>query len=659
MKTNNRQLHMEWIACAAALVILILLLSSCDGTPSEESMPSVPETTVQTTAAEETVELPSEAVPEAAAPSEAETEPTQATEAEETSSGTVSAGTVDLTHTSDEVLAMYPSIEKFGEEPEEETDDAPVEVPAPGTQKNPYVEMLAGYPAQVLSVNIPAGESASYLILGSAGTVVTVDDPAITLSQGEEPAPASETDTVALDLGNAVDDPVIRLSNTGTEPKACTVSLVEALGIKTNPEPVTDNTRIAVKLAEGDLNGHHYLWTAPAGGQLILSTESEILEIMLPDYGELLVPAAEGPENIVLRVEEGEKLLIHAMAVPGEDGLLPEVETEILLQWTPDAGTAENPEEQVTPEETEEAASANLLDPLPGTEAKPMELDPAMETVNLLTLSAGETLYCCAEAEGMLLTLTGTDVTLIREGVEYPAQEGGVVLTIREPETVFALRSDSEQEQTLELVFTYPLGREENPLWLDMTDQVTIPAGKTMYCAAKADGMVMTMKGDDLSVIHNGREYCPEKDLLEIPCHGASAFEPPVFTITNKGEADVICDISFDYPQGHFMNPVPLELGSNAVRTGEGVCYFQWFAQENGTLTVTMEGERGWEYVLNNLTAGVNGEVHDSQDAPPVPSQTVEVTAGDEIQLIFHPEEAPLIFSATFVPLLQPTEESE
>lgn len=958
MKKNNSKVNIVWIAGAAALVILILLLSACTGKQPED-VPAV-QTTEATVAPTAAPTVPAteagEEATEATASTEETTAPTESFGTVTGSGTTTEAGVV-----SDEVLAKYPSIEDFGEEPEEDDSEeaVTVEVPAPGTQTNPYVEMLAAYPAEIVSVNIPGGESSDYLILGSAGTVLTIENPNAEVSLGELQCKADANGVVTLDLTQTAEDPVIRITNGGTEAAAYTVHITEApggrtnphsitltqipgsvqtaqipaeasvyysienaggtiltltepavrvtyndtvhelpapeaseeetadptdatasteavetaeeppasepetaepqvltlelesaeenqpvllqltnigadtavytmnfaypLGAEGNPEPLTSLESVTASLKAGDLDGYHYSWIPALDGTVTITADPAVCHVTLMDPADGREAAAEDG-TVSLDVQMGNALRIRVMAVQQEDGTYPAAEAVLQGTFTPAPGTSaedplviddplepvalsfsagetvylsgmfqemiatldngadmtalfeeqtvlaarsgiltlefpaqegeepapllfaltsavgqdsvltfgypeghrENPaallpgENEVRLEENdpegfwlawtaecdgfltlslEEGAqwqlsvedpaaetglrtytsaddpltaeitlevkqyqqvrmnvntlpaeaegnppdgavtiAASFFDPLLGTEAKPLALDAAAETVNTLTVEPGQTLYCSAQAEGMILTLTGSEITLLHNGAEYPAEEGPVVLTIREADSLLLIRSDAQEAQTAEIVFTYPLGQEKNPIWLDMEDQITIPAGKTMYCTAKADGMVMTLTGAELSVLHNGAEYLPEEDAIRIPCEGANTFEPPLFAITNHGAQDAVCDVSFEYPLGHFMNPIPLELGENSavMEENNAGCYFQWTAEAEGTLTVTIQSEGNWEYVMNNLTTGVNGDIFCSADTPAVPAQTAAVSAGDEIQLILH-----------------------
>ena len=194
-----------------------------------------------------------------------------------------------------------------------------------------------------------------------------------------------------------------------------------------------------------------------------------------------------------------------------------------------------------------------------------------------------------------------------------------------------------------EVVFTAEfvdptLGLEENPVWLNLEDTVTIPAGKTMYCAAKADGMVLVLTGANVTVSHNGLEYSAQKNTVTVPCVGTGTFGHPVFAITNTGAEDAVYAVSFAYPEGHFMNPATLKLGDHSVIPGKCGQYFLWEAEADGLFTFTVNSEDGWRYMISNVTQSQTGEQHSAQEKEPVVSETVTVKCGDQLRIMVNTE---------------------
>lgn len=1170
---KNNKWNKKWIVLLAALVILILLLTMCTARcsgqggqePSADSLavPTTEETAASETAAETTA-VTTEATTE---PTEETTEPT-----EETTAPTTSSADTDS------------SDEEEVEDDIEETE--PIEIPDPGTAENPYVEVLGGYPGTVTSVSIPAGKGISYVVAGSAGSVVTIEsaDAKVVLN-GTTYTADETTGVLTLDLSKVSVDPVVEISNSGTDAAAYVVKFAEGLGGAGNPEILEDISLIDVHLPEADANGYYYQWVSTITGTVELTAETILpeepsdeeptgettagdgtAEEEKPPVLDVLVTIGEESfrlsecedGKLVFDVTKGEKVLIQTIAVPGEDGTYPKIDAAVHGTLLPALGTAENPEplesietvivsleegdlegyhyqwtpavsgtltlasanadlelavtvgetvyklsetdegasfdipvnrnepvviqliakagedgilpaianatvagaflsapgtpanpavlesietaaisleegnpdgytlqwtaaadgtltfqpESVSPEtvsyelaltnettallsesldgtvgtevqtgdvvtilltavsdeagaypaariilkgtftaapgssaenpmmisdtaaatsislearetvylsgmfhemtatvegasgvsvafdgttawanptgvaevefpeageeaeplvfsvtsknaqeltvsfaypagharnpaqlamgenkitleeddadgylftwtadcagfltvamdekaqwqytienltagtvgethtsgdevltasETVEVAqgdtlritvktfnpadpeampagkltvSAGFYDPLLGTAAKPIALDAAENTVNTITVPAGQTLYYSAEADGMILSFSGRDVTVRHKGIRSVPENGS--LQMRCEDSLFVIENAGETDQTCKLTFAYPLGHrenpgklvmgenkavleegnlngyafvwtaegtgeltvtmqedanwqyilcnettgvegvvhtsedepaaaaetvrvtkgdrilvivntfdlahplktpageviftaafvdptlgmEENPVWLNLTDEITIPAGKTMYCTAKANGMIMTLTGEHITVSHNGTEYGSENGVVTVSCHGAGTFEHPVFVITNTGETESVCSVRFDYPVGHFMNPDQLKLEKNTavLESGNECGYvFLWKADRDGALTITMETQSGWQYAIRNLTAGINGEIHCAEDEEPVICETVQVSRGDEIRIV-------------------------
>lgn len=183
------------------------------------------------------------------------------------------------------------------------------------------------------------------------------------------------------------------------------------------------------------------------------------------------------------------------------------------------------------------------------------------------------------------------------------------------------------------------LGMEENPVWLNQNGELTIPAGKTMYCTAKVDGMLLTLKGANVKVTHNGEEHLPVQNTVTFLCCGTGTFGHPVFAVTNTGTEDAVYSISFEYPVGHFMNPAELQMGENTAypcADGKHAFHYLWTADADGILTVTMTAEDNWSYSAANLTTGVVGETYSSADEEIVDCETLEVKKGDQIRIVIN-----------------------
>lgn len=522
--------------------------------------------------------------------------------------------------------------------------------------------------------------------------------------------------------------PVV-FSVTSKKNKELTLTFAYPTGHVRNPAPLKLGIN-KLMLEENETDGYHLVWTAEADGQLTVAVESSKGWQYRLDNGETgaLYTSSQEPVTAeqTIGVKAGDQVALTVWTMsPEEDGLLP-------------AGTV--------------TVTAGFYDPLLGTQAKPIRLEAEGELSSTVVIPVGQTLYYTADAEGMVLTLTGQNVTLLHNGTEHYAEKGTLKLLCHGAEPLFRISNSTDQDQSCTLRFAYPqghlenpasmvmgenaavleegalsgytfawtaessgiltitmtgdsgwqyilrnettgvdgivhtsedqpaapqetlevekgdrilvivntfdpehplktpagevtftaefvdptLGLEENPIWLNLEDTITIPAGKTMYCTAKADGMVMTLQGANAVVSHNGAVYTGERNEITVSCVGTGTFGHPVFAITNTGTEDGTYTVSFSYPEGHFLNPAPLALGDTVLKAEAlGKCgyYFLWTAEKDGTFTFTLNTENGWMYTLANLAE--DGPVETCLDGEEVPAfqESVPVFAGDQIRI--------------------------
>lgn len=279
----------------------------------------------------------------------------------------------------------------------------------------------------------------------------------------------------------------------------------------------------------------------------------------------------------------------------------------------------------------------------------------------------GELTITMPEGEAWQYTLDGVS----HNSAEAPVTASNTIPVTTGQQVLFTVNTfapekpDSTPAGTVRFAVSFydpTLGTEANPISLELTDTVTIPAGQTVYYTAKADGMTLTLTGENVKLSHNGAEYTAVDGKLTLLCKGEGMMMPPVFAITNLAEEEASYTLEFTYPLGHAENPAKLQLGETKItlEAGNEVGYcFTWTAGESGSLTITMPEGTKWQYVVNNLTSGVSGELHTGSDEQVVSSETITVSAGDEISIIvntfdpenpFAPPGGELTFRTEFVP---------
>ena len=240
--------------------------------------------------------------------------------------------------------------------------------------------------------------------------------------------------------------------------------------------------------------------------------------------------------------------------------------------------------------------------------------------------------------------VAGVEVVIIGVGSAFTNEQGQVVFRL-EPDNysvlIGTLPKGFECADMLNLTaetlsgtveLTYAPGTEKNPIPLtEMLNELT-NAG-TVYYSAKFDGAVMEVAGSTaFSVLFGGQKLTPAEGLVSQLLQVSDPRMPAVFAIEGDGEFTV----SFTYPAGHQMNPAPLLLGTNTATqiAGASDYYYNWTSVGAGELTIAMDPAAQWQYTVSNLTTGISGEIHWSDDETPVVSEVLTVSEGDVIQVV-------------------------
>ncbi len=127
-----------------------------------------------------------------------------------------------------------------------------------------------------------------------------------------------------------------------------------------------------------------------------------------------------------------------------------------------------------------------------------------------------------------------------------------------------------------------------------------------------------------------------------------------VFSVYNSGETDVVVYLKLAAGAlagaGTMDNPEEIllekdwfgNLGAFLTKdldAGNEGYYYSWTATSDGYFTANLSAfdaeymPVGWLYFLNNVTAGIYGDIHWSDDEIPVNYESVKVSAGDEVVL--------------------------
>jgi len=180
--------------------------------------------------------------------------------------------------------------------------------------------------------------------------------------------------------------------------------------------------------------------------------------------------------------------------------------------------------------------------------------------------------------------------------------------------------SSSEEETSEESSEDEPVqGSAEFPYDVYEPMDIVAPANSTVYFNVNFKG---------------GQQMVVTADGVEVINEIVMGFYAP-YSYENNTDADVTLSINFVLPLGSMENPAELVIGENTadIAAGSQGYFYTWTATEAGTLSITMPAGQ-WTYTINNLTSSAYGDAQWSDSDPVVPVGTVDVAAGDKIQII-------------------------
>ena len=165
---------------------------------------------------------------------------------------------------------------------------------------------------------------------------------------------------------------------------------------------------------------------------------------------------------------------------------------------------------------------------------------------------------------------------------------------------------------------------------------VVIPANTALsYTVAFEDGAFFALYDENVKVLVNGEAVDGEANLVKgdvVTLINASAEEyvayprcVPVIkgTMSNPFIIDVLGDITANVTEDIAMD--------------SGAAFYTYTATADGKIVFTMLTETNWTYTVNNITAGIYGDTQWSDSDPVLKTWTVDVKAGDEVQISVAP----------------------
>lgn len=412
---KNKKLLALFI-CLVCISVCIFLLTACGGNNTEETTTEPSEIVSDTTEPETTVPPVEETTQE----------PT-----EETTEETTEEPTEPDTGSSDRPGGSIQITTPQTTEPEEETQPETIAVPAPGVENNAYIENFTNTTGQFTTVKIPAGEGIFYT-LKTPGHFLQINHKDVWVIYGKKtykpadgllqiPLPADDSKPLAM-----------KFVNKGAKEQSFSVSILDAKGTASNPNPIKSVKDLSVSLNKGDADGIHYVWTADSDGLLRVGVASAkpknaSIDVALTVNG-TTVKLTDNARNVAeIAVSKGDQVV---MAVTTANGKA--AQTVISGYVIP----------MVQLNVTKCPSSADSVSV------------PAQGTV----------IYQISGAKNLVMRIKHSAVTVIYNGTVYePDNNNFVKLVLSDDVAQVEICNTGNKANTYTFSFSYPLGHYYNP----------------------------------------------------------------------------------------------------------------------------------------------------------------------------------------------------
>lgn len=431
---KNKKLLALFI-CLVCISVCIFLLTACGGNKNTETTTEPSESVSDTTEPETTVPPVEETTEEPTAEATEETteEPTEpATQPANNSGGSTQVTTPQTT------------------QPEEETQpEETIEVPAPGAENNAYVENFTSTIGQFTTVKIPAGEGIFYT-LKTPGHFLRISHKDVWVIYGEKtykpvdglleiPLPADGSKPMAM-----------QFVNKGAEEQAFSVSILDAKGTASNPNPITSVKDMSVTLSKGNTDGIHYVWTADSDGLLRVGVASAkpktvSVDVALTVNGTTVKLTDNAGDVVEIAVSKGDQV---AIAVTAADG------------------------------KAVEAVISGYVIPMVQLSVTKCPSSEASVSVP----AQGTVIYQISGANGNVMRIKHSSVAVIYNGTVYePDDNNFVKLILSDDVAQLEIYNTGNKANTYTFSFSYPLGHYQNPEKLTQIKENTVKAQLAGY----------------------------------------------------------------------------------------------------------------------------------------------------------------------------------
>ncbi len=435
-------------------------------------------------------------------------------------------------------------------------------------------------PDEIESVTVPGKQSVIYRITGTTAKSLRITDSDFSVVCEDVLYSPNEDGVILLDMPKGADAAVFELINQGEDPKTAMLCFDYPLGHKLNPYHLTALGQLMVQIAE-EQDGYYYSYTAQNSGEVIFqvwtypeqdSVKTDIV-IVNETSGKTLALWSTG--------ENGEDIENASVAMPVNAG----DELTVWVSVTDVFGYSIY-------------TSLEIYGDLYGSDELPI---PIMYPGFTACVPAGETLYYEGyNLSDMILSMTGSDVTVAHNGAAYTPNGGQISFSVvaegRNPAR-FAITNTGSETAAYEVVFTHPVGHAENPAALVLGVNTLIQeAGAADYyytfTAPRAGALTFTFDSSAQWVyavdnvtqgIYGDTQWSDSDPMMPETTVQVEAGDELVIRVNTYDAANM-----FEAPAGtvefeakYVSGPSLIEIGSGAVETvlipGEYTQYYGSF----------------------------------------------------------------------------------
>lgn len=246
----------------------------------------------------------------------------------------------------------------------------------------------------------------------------------------------------------------IKLVSTSQNAKTYSMTFEYPLGHMYNPEQLKLG-QTSVNVPEGSDDGYCYTFTAEDDGILTIQVGDSYLKL-----ANMTLSNQSNYETVNLWEMN---TVTNPMTMEVSAG------QEVILNIT--ARNTSYPAIALVIEASYEAAY--------GSASNPVILENGENTI---TVPAGKTWYCSADAVGLVATISGADLTVVQDGEVFTSETGELSLTVSQS-GIFGITNYSESDADYVISIDAPVGTEQNPEAVDSISYLicTIPAGTDSY----------------------------------------------------------------------------------------------------------------------------------------------------------------------------------